>query len=119
MHRCLYFIFLGFLSLKQVDDVGQESPTPEKPASVPTFQPQVSKPTSPAPKAPLASSQEGSEQVAALQRDLEALKQEFASLKKKMEENIDKLESELDEEKMERMKLQVEVDRLKKKNPSS
>ncbi|XP_062511449.1 SH3 domain-containing kinase-binding protein 1-like isoform X2 [Corticium candelabrum] len=103
----------------KVDDVGQESPTPEKPASVPTFQPQVSKPTSPAPKAPLASSQEGSEQVAALQRDLEALKQEFASLKKKMEENIDKLESELDEEKMERMKLQVEVDRLKKKNPSS
>jgi hypothetical protein len=64
-----------------------------------------------------AVSQVASEEVAALRKELDSLKQEIASVKKTMEENIEKLEAELDGEKMERMKLQVEVDRLKKKNP--
>lgn len=125
------------LSLCQAEDEKRESPAPEKATPVTTTQPSVSKPAPSAPvttqqpalskpvpsaaksRSPPAASQVGSEEVAALRRDLDAMKQELATVKKALEENIEKLESELDEEKMERMKLQVEVDRLKKKNPVS
>ena len=58
-----------------------------------------------------------SKELADLKSEMARLKGVVEGFKKTFESEIERMENELDEEKKERMKLQVEVERLRRKNP--